>query len=372
MDWPINTSSAPIIANAFRVRPGITIRRAFQAATRPGSPSLKLIESPDNAACQSPVTLTGMSQFRASVPFEMSPPEDQEDHSDASDDSDDGEQSKDGAGRKTKTIRSSRACITCRRMKTRCEIDEALGSACKLCIRTRRQCIMQDIPRRRKRKTTERVADLEQKINALTALLAAKESGAASTTDSDSLPPQLRPDLDPLPISEESLMAEALSRGLLDWETARTAFDRYKNDMSHYLPFVVFPGTMEASTLKEQQPLLFFAIVTVGLSRMKSKADSELCDMLVKDLAFRIMYKGERSLELVQTLLVHITYYSRALQMRDLNFNQMTHIASTMATDIGLGRRPHKANSLQRNDPHQLESLAARRAWLGCYYMATR
>jgi len=43
---------------------------------------------------------------------------------------------------------------------------------------------------------------------------------------------------------------------------------------------------MDAETLREQQPLLFFTIVTVGLSRMQSKVDAELCDMLIKDLAY--------------------------------------------------------------------------------------
>ncbi|EXJ62053.1 hypothetical protein A1O7_02486 [Cladophialophora yegresii CBS 114405] len=290
-------------------------------------------------------------------------------HSEGSDDSDEAEQYK-GAAPKAKTVRSSRACITCRRMKTRCEIDEALGSACKLCIRTRRQCIMQDIPRRRKRKTTERVADLEEKINILTALLASKDAGA-STTDTDSVPNRPDPDQESSVTPEESLIAEALSRGLFDWETACAAFERYQHEMSHYFPFVVFPKTTNAKILREQQPLLLFAIITVSISKIRSKVDSELCDMLVKDLALRIVYKGERSLELVQTLLVHVCFYSRALQMRDLNFNQMTHIASTMATDIGLGRRPHRATSEPRNGPYQLESLAARRAWLGCYYMAT-
>jgi hypothetical protein len=296
----------------------------------------------------------------------MSPSEEPDAHS-GSDESDDADQSL----RKVKTIRSSRACITCRRMKTRCEIDEALGSACKLCIRTRRQCVMQDIPRRRKRKTTERVADLEQKINALTKLLASKEAGT-STTDTDSVPAPLCLETDSPTSSDDTLLASAISTGLLDWNTAQEAFEYYRNQMSRYFPFVVFPSSTQAETLRDQQPLLFFAIVTVALSRMAVKDNGELCDMLIKDLALRIVYRGERSLELVQTLIVHVSFYSRALQMRDLNFNQMTHMATTMATDIGLGRRPHKATSTQKNGPHQLESLTARRAWLGCYFMATR
>ncbi|KIW34911.1 uncharacterized protein PV07_01653 [Cladophialophora immunda] len=300
----------------------------------------------------------------------MNPSEDPEIHSDGSEESDD------AAAPKARTVRSSRACITCRRMKTRCEIDEALGNACKLCIRARRQCIMQDLPRRRKRKTTERVADLEQKINALTALLSANESnspvdhkklasahGDSTGTSASKVQTLAKPD--------NTLIAEALSRGLFTWETACKAFERYKNEMCRYFPFVVFASGSDAAAVKQQQPLLFFAVITVSLASMQTTVDAELCDMLIKDLALRVVYTGERSLELVQTLIVHILFYGRAKNMRDLNFNQMVHIASTMALDIGLGRRPHKSTLTQRTDPHQLESLAGRRAWLGCYYMGT-
>ncbi|OAG36470.1 hypothetical protein AYO21_09363 [Fonsecaea monophora] len=300
----------------------------------------------------------------------MEPSDEHEIHSDGSEESDD------ATAPKARTVRSSRACITCRRMKTRCEIDEALGNACKLCIRARRQCIMQDVPRRRKRRTTDRVADLEQKINVLTALLTSNETtspedqkklaGARDTlTGTSTNNPQTSAEPD------KSLIAEALSRGLLDWDTARKAFDRYKDEMCRYFPFVVFGSDVDAETVKQQQPLLFFAVITVGLGSMHTTVDAELCDMLIKDLALRVVYNGERSLELVQTLIVHIVFYGRAKNMRDLNFNQMVHIASTMALDIGLGRRPHKSTLKQRTDPHQLESLAGRRAWLGCYYMGT-
>jgi hypothetical protein len=295
-------------------------------------------------------------------------------HSNASEESDENEQHQDGSFRNAKKVRSSRACIACRRMKTRCEIDEALGTACKLCIRARRQCIMQSIPRRRKRKTTERVADLEQKINTLTALLATNDPSAANNTTPDSAGAASSiaikaAGFDPSPAAS---IDDAMQLGFLDWNRACKAFDWYRENMSHYLPFVVFPATADANVVKEQQPLLFFAIVTVALTAMPVHVNAELCDMLTKELALRIVYRGERSLELVQTLLVHCTWYARAKNMRELNFNQLAHIACTMALDIGLGRRSHKGSSTQPADPHQLESLTGRRAWLGCYYMGTR
>lgn len=313
----------------------------------------------------------------------MDSTEDHEIHSDLSDESDDGDQQYEGrqggSSQSNKKTRSSRACLACRRMKTRCEVDETLGTACKLCIRARRQCIMQTLPRRRKKKTTDRVADLERKINVLTALLANSDStlsrttNASSTVEASSSRGKVS---DPVntqtPEAPPTLIAEAVERGLLTWEGAYRMFDKYREEMCHYFPFVVFPTTSTAELVKEQQPLLFFTIVTVATGTLPGCANLDLWDMLTKVLALRIMYHGERSLELVQTLIVYVTWYNRGKEMQELNFNQMVHIACTMALDIGLGRRSLQARSARQADPHQLESLTGRRAWLGCYYMGAR
>lgn len=306
----------------------------------------------------------------------MNLPEDAEQHSDASDESDDNAQHQDNSPSSAKKVRSSRACIACRRMKTRCEVDEALGNACKLCIRARRQCVMQSVPRRRKRKTTERVADLEKKIEHLTTLLSATETGSNNATPKSgwegSGPTIKGSGSEPDPIQPETLVDQAINRGLLDWQIISAAFDRYKFQMCQFSPFVAFADDTDPVSVKAQQPLLFFAIITAATNSMHASPRSELGDMLVMDLALRIMYRGERSLEIIQTLLVQISFYFRAKHMRELNFNQMVHIASTMALDIGLGRRSHRSLSAQPPGQHHLESLASRRAWLGCYYHASR
>jgi hypothetical protein len=233
---------------------------------------------------------------------------------------------------------------------------------------------MQSIPRRRKRKTTERVADLEKKIEHLTTLLSATESNSNNPTPKSGAGsvPTARGSGSESDPSSETLIDRALNRGLLDWQTVCTAFDRYKYQMCQFFPFVVFPPETDPAMVKEQQPLLFFAIVNAATASIHSPSKSELADMLAKDLALRIMYKGERTLEIIQTLLVHVSFYARPRHTRELNFNQMVHIASTMALDVGLGRRSHKSLSSQTPGQHQLESLASRRAWLGCYYSATR
>jgi hypothetical protein len=222
---------------------------------------------------------------------------------------------------------------------------------------------MQEIPRRRKlRKTTERVADLEQKINALTALLAAKEADSTTSPDAESTPARPSDQVSESP-EEDSLIEQACSRGLLGWEAAKKSYLRFQQEMSHYFPFVVFSDAIDPAVLKDLQPTLFFAIVLVGLNTTKGTPNNELCGMMTNDFATRIIGRGERSLELIQALLVHSTFYTKPQGVRELNFNQMIHIACTMALDIGLGRRPHKSSQAQRTELYQLESLAARRAW---------
>lgn len=72
-------------------------------------------------------------------------------------------------------LKRSRACEACRQLKVKCEPDESssIGS-CKRCAKAHRQCVVTVPSRKRQKKTDSRVAELEKKIDALTASLAAR------------------------------------------------------------------------------------------------------------------------------------------------------------------------------------------------------
>ncbi|KAJ5981810.1 hypothetical protein N7522_013438 [Penicillium canescens] len=66
----------------------------------------------------------------------------------------------------------SRACEPCRQLKVRCDPDpEHPDGSCKRCAKARRTCIVTAPTRKRQKKTDSRVAELERKIDALTATL---------------------------------------------------------------------------------------------------------------------------------------------------------------------------------------------------------
>src|SRR5271156_2780528 len=72
-------------------------------------------------------------------------------------------------------LKRSRACEACRQLKVRCEPDDNNPpGSCKRCAKAGRQCVITAPTRKRQKKTDNRVAELEKKIDALTASLAAR------------------------------------------------------------------------------------------------------------------------------------------------------------------------------------------------------
>ncbi|KAF2224744.1 hypothetical protein BDZ85DRAFT_83669 [Elsinoe ampelina] len=74
-----------------------------------------------------------------------------------------------------------RACESCRGLKVRCDQDPNNPDApCKRCAKANRQCIYTQPSRKRQKKADSRVADLERKLDALTAALHAQQYAGAA------------------------------------------------------------------------------------------------------------------------------------------------------------------------------------------------
>lgn len=85
----------------------------------------------------------------------------------------------------------SRACEACRGLKVRCDQDPNNADApCKRCAKAKRNCVITAPSRKRQKKTDSRVAELEKKIDALTASLnAQKETSSTSEVYGEELGP---------------------------------------------------------------------------------------------------------------------------------------------------------------------------------------
>ncbi|RMZ88427.1 hypothetical protein DV736_g4352, partial [Chaetothyriales sp. CBS 134916] len=314
--------------------------------------------------------------------------------------------------RESKRTKRARACIACRNMKIRCLPVEG-KDACLACSKVNRECVMPG-PARKRQKTVHKVAELEKKINALTEALVAKNAATNSTppTESsvndrttESQSDMTRSDNDPRSPGkrsvrslrlEESRVAGLLSsssktdldiswhglatrdavdspyvdpieRGVLDVDTAVAIFDHYVTKMLPLFPVLSFPSYIKAEDVREARPTLFLAILSVGSSAIRPDLQPDLVVECSKLLSERVLFLGEKSLELVQALLTYTTYYVRSKYAKDLAFNQYIHAAVVMCLDLGIGKRSPKY--LRNTDG--VEEATIRRTWLACYYFAS-
>jgi Fungal Zn(2)-Cys(6) binuclear cluster domain len=355
-------------------------------------------------------------------------------------------------------LKRPRACEACRQLKVRCEPDDnSPTGSCRRCAKANRQCVVTAPSRKRQKKTDSRVAELEKKIDALTATLHAqrgiepgdqsldpaiaqaqmaeleqqrgqlynqqswqdrirespgrresnnlssptpaegptgskrkfKSEASAYNDVPDSGEQQLRRAAMPNPpifssifnghppstkeVHDSSYM-DVIDRHIIDATTAYRIFERYQTEMQ-YLPVVVFrPGT-KAEQIRRSKPVLFLAILSAASNTIRPDLQSTFVGEIMRLLADRIICRGEKSMELVQSLQVVTVFYQPPDRYEELNFNQLIHIAVVMGIDIGMGKRGRAGRvapwreHMGKLGPPEADSAETRRAWLGLYFM---
>ncbi|KAF2124501.1 hypothetical protein P153DRAFT_326759 [Dothidotthia symphoricarpi CBS 119687] len=104
-------------------------------------------------------------------------PEASQDEDDHDDDGDhDGTHATPGSAKSPGDFKRPRACDSCRGLKVRCD-QERPDVSCRRCAKAGRPCITTPPTRKRQKKADSRVAELERKIDALTATLHAQKTG---------------------------------------------------------------------------------------------------------------------------------------------------------------------------------------------------
>ena len=342
-----------------------------------------------------------------------------------------------------------RACESCRVLKVRCEAGDPASRSCRRCARANRDCLFTAPTRKRQKKAGPKVAELESKINALTARLKAARQGRPSDDEdnegededmgdaSGSEDPSRSPGGAGPPPSQQLSKAvvggsgvggvgssvhsvgggvggvggvrgvggvdgvggvggasgaggaggvggvvgvgsepqepvrgharrslpdgaircvDVIDQQLLSMDLATALFNYYNEYMAPHFPIVVFPPGTTAQRIRTTKPTLFLAILEAA-ARGTSHPDLQraLQNETKRAFAERIMVGSEKSLELVQALLLSGTYYYITDSPEELNYYPLVHLACAMALDIGMGAKPRggpEAAMLGRNhDP---------------------
>ncbi|KAL1652319.1 hypothetical protein SLS58_000446 [Diplodia intermedia] len=315
-------------------------------------------------------------------------------------------------------------------LQVRCDPQEENGVIseaipCKRCLKSKKVCVTTAPTKKRTKKADTRVAELEKKVNELTARLGdnavasyAYEThpplpdGAQSIEYADSTRPEKRRRMND---QHDALMSNEARREIMYDEHAEIAaaahqrvenrppqpdcsyisyevdrcispdvadriVSRYINALMPAFPAVPLPQETTAQHLREEKPLLFLSVLSAASfgcdPLVPAEAQRYLADLLQSWFAELIWRRQDKSLEIVQALLVCVLWYRPPVVYERHAFYMMTNAAITMVLELGLGKRAGKAKAKLGLGPFRkclpnAGGMDARRSFMVCYYLGT-
>jgi hypothetical protein len=81
----------------------------------------------------------------------------------------------------------------------------------------------------------------------------------------------------------------------------------FRTSMARQFPFVVIPPNATSESLRTERPMLWKAILTAA-SCLKPSRQEGMGQELIEEFSTRLLLNGEKSLDLLQALLIHIAW----------------------------------------------------------------
>ncbi|KAK0313905.1 hypothetical protein LTR01_002162 [Friedmanniomyces endolithicus] len=294
---------------------------------------------------------------------------------------------------------SHRACVHCRSQKVRCLPDTNSNNAdmCARCAKAGRPCVFTPVQKRKQRKRTDtRVAELEREMRTMRAALEVKQQSAEGkgvpvrtrSTDEGLFGDGARPaglsyqasaqhaarsgqgayqepshsrtnmEATQQQQAERSLSKperapevrvgfgeDVIDRGHLSIATARQLVETYKKDLFPHFPTIPIAASITADELRRTRPTLFLAVIAAASGKENSDLSATLDKEILEAYATRSLMNSEKSLELVQALLISAVWYHPPSEFGQLKYYEYIHMAATKVMDLGLGSRPKVARS---------------------------
>ncbi|KAK8856315.1 Transcriptional regulator WAR1 [Apiospora arundinis] len=305
------------------------------------------------------------------------------------------------------------ACAPCATAKAKClRSNQRPGSKCDRCERLEKDCLDQvHRPRKKRQSKPSRTAQLEERLNSLVEILRATNAGDVPASFKN--PPNPAEDTHCIPSetfprpSEPQGASVSLSSGSTPagtnfseaYQTVPSYYNQYApprcicrapvgesvesvedddvllsifvNKLSQSYPFVVLrPGTT-ADELKATKPFLFIVIRMVASVRhLKSMRAQSF--RIMKHISDYMLVRSERSLEMLQALLLVLGWYHYHCMMHS-QMSNLSHLATSLCADLGINRPPglHERTRLLVLNPEQPKARTndERRALCGAWYV---
>ncbi|KAH7115120.1 hypothetical protein B0J11DRAFT_124114 [Dendryphion nanum] len=232
-----------------------------------------------------------------------------------------------------------KACLACASAKAKCEAGLDY-TKCKRCSLQGIECAVRDVTSRKRRKPGEK--DYNRIL-------------VGTST----------------PCSTSSLFSDV---------ELSNAMTYYRTTLFCYCPFVVLPNVLEIDKLKLGKPFLALVVVMLGSTKDRDRQ----CGLAIecrKYLAFHVIENGEKSLDLVQGLLLLVHWYHFQSELADQK-SVFLHILVAMVDNLKLSFGPclpprwRNATDLATRLNLDVKSIPdhcvdEKRAFLGCLYLTS-
>jgi hypothetical protein len=167
----------------------------------------------------------------------------------------------------------------------------------------------------------ERIAELEARLNGLVSTLGVSHPSSISVPSStlaNSSPNSIFPEnvlesraphdaFMPSPASSYNPGTES-QHVLTKEKDPDELLDLFRTELARQVPFIVIPPHVNAKTFAQEKPFLYRAIITAA-SYHDSVHQMTLGQDFLKDLTEHVFLVGKKNLDMLQGLLVYITWY---------------------------------------------------------------
>lgn len=133
---------------------------------------------------------------------------------------------------------------------------------------------------------------------------------------------------------------DVVGRGLLSMSTARRLVETFKSVLHFPYPMVHIPPSYSADQMRVEKPVLFLAVIAAASIMDQPDLSITLDNELLRTYADRTLLRSEKSLELIQALLISAAWYAPPMKFGQLKYYEYIHMAVTMSLEIGIGTRP--------------------------------
>ncbi|KAI8717128.1 hypothetical protein NCS52_00787400 [Fusarium sp. LHS14.1] len=256
--------------------------------------------------------------------------------------------------------RNPTACEHCRAARIRCQASEQPG-VCERCLALKRECIARTKPRPRRweRKwgtgesgpSTQPTAtfsinytvpgkpDLNDNLRtlremheqAIDGVLEDEDAFDGSLSISQSASPRGPSGL----VTQSHPISDIWRQPLFDMASAESLLNTFMS-MVNYLPFMVFPDNCSVSHLAATNPFTLLSILTVASGSHMVQKHALYDDEFRKALGLKYVSGGEKSLEILQGVLIYCAWYPFHLRPKNGQLVQCLRMAADLVRDLEL------------------------------------